>query len=216
MVKVSPPPTRIPFVEPKTGNLTVAGRDFLETMWVRSGAGGDKTVIVAGTGTPALSVDNALARFDGTAGDKFQSSGVKLDDSENFRGALELLHAFETTVGQAALVSTGTVTLLNAVTGEQWKVREIFLSGDGTNFSGGDRLLDIKEGTRIYSEIPAATLQSLAVARWGDAGTPFPVTALDLTTATALGQDIVAQYSGGATDYTAGSLTIVLIAEQVK
>ena len=110
----------------------------------------------------------------------------------------------------------GTVTLLNAVTGEQWKIREIFLSGAGTNFNGGgDRLLDIKEGTTIYSTIPAATLQTLAAARWGDTGVPFPATASHLTTATALGADVVAQYSGGATDYTAGSLTIILTAERV-
>ena len=125
------------------------------------------------------------------------------------------LEVFETVVGQAALAGAGTVILLDAAAGEQWKVRELWLSGAGTNFSGGDRLLDIKEGTTVYSTIPAATLQALAAARWGDTGMPFPATAAHLTTATAAGADIVAQYSGGATDYTAGSLTIVLIAERV-
>ena len=123
---------------------------------------------------------------------------------------------FETSVGQAALASAGTVKLLDALSGERWKVREIYLSGAGTNFSGGggDRLLDIRDGTATWSVIPAATLQSLAAARWGDTGVPFPATAADFTLASALGTDITAKYSGGGTDYTAGSATIVLVAER--
>ncbi len=123
---------------------------------------------------------------------------------------------FETTVGQAALASAGTVKLLDALSGERWKVREIYLSGAGTNFSGGggDRLLRIGDGTAIWSVIPAATLQSLAAARWGDTGAAFPTTAADFTLASVAGTDITAAYSGGATDYTAGSLTIVIVAER--
>ena len=65
---------------------------------------------------------------------------------------------FETSVGQAALASGGTVKLLDAQSGERFKVREIYLSGAGTNFSGGggDRLLDIGDGTATWSVIPAA------------------------------------------------------------
>ena len=124
---------------------------------------------------------------------------------------------FETTVGQAALASAGTVKLLDALTGEQWRVRNILLSGDGTDFSGGggDRLLAVTDGTATWTLIPAATLQSLSAARWGDTGTPFPATASHLTAASAVGTDITAAYSGGATDYTAGSLTLVLMAERV-
>lgn len=122
---------------------------------------------------------------------------------------------FQTTVGQAALASAGTATLLDAITGEQWKIREIFLSGAGTNFSGGDRLLSVTDGTTTWTVIPAATLQTLAVARWGDAGVPFPATAGHLTASSAVGTDITARYSGGATDYTAGSLTLIITAERV-
>lgn len=223
MVNVSPPPIRVPFVDPKTGYLTVAGTLWAETMWQRAGGGGD---IVLGT-SPSASTDNAIARYDGTGGN-VQNSGVTIDDSDNIKvpgdfdatgtiSGLSVIRAFQTTVGQASLASGGTVKLLDAATAEQWKVRGIFLSGAGTNFSGGggDRLLDIKEGTTIFSVIPAATLQTLAAAVWGDTGVPFPATAAHLTTATAAGADIVAAYSGGATDYSAGELTIVLLAEQV-
>lgn len=125
---------------------------------------------------------------------------------------------FETTVGQAALASAGTVALLDALVGERWKIREIFLSGAGTNFSGGggDRLLSITDGTSTWSVVPAATLQSLAVARWGDTGVPFPATAAHLTAASVESTDISVKYSGGATDYTAGSLTLVIVAERTQ
>lgn len=123
------------------------------------------------------------------------------------------LQVFETTVGQAALATGGEVILLDAAASETWKVLDIVLSADGTNFGGGgDRLLDITDGTSIWSVIPAATLQALAVARWGDAGMPNPATASHLFAASASGADIVAKYSGGATDYTAGSLTLRLTA----
>jgi hypothetical protein len=127
-----------------------------------------------------------------------------------------MLEGAETSVGQAALASAGTVVVFTVDGSETWKVREIYLSGDGTNFSGGggDRDLDILEGSTVWTTIPAATLQSLAVARWGDTGVPFPATAAHFTTATGAGGDIVAAYSGGTTDYTAGALTIVIIAER--
>ena len=251
--------TRVALVEPQTGMLTVAGREFLEQLLNRTGGPGNHNVLKVRGGI--TSVDRSVVRFDGTTADAFTTSSVIIDDTDNLtvpgtasaadvvasgdvsavnvnptgtvdgrdvaadgakldtiESAAEVnaIGVFETVVGQAALASGGTVTLLDAVTGEQWKVREIFLSGAGTNFNGGgDRLLDIKEGTTIYSTIPAATLQTLAAARWGDTGVPFPATPADLTTATTLSADIVAQYSGGTTDYTAGSLTIILTAERV-
>lgn len=123
---------------------------------------------------------------------------------------------FETTVDQADLASGGSVSLLAAKAGERWKVRNILLSGGGTNFSGGggDRLLSVSDGTSTWTVIPAATLQSLAAARWGDTAAPFPATAAHLTAASVAGTNISAAYSGGSADYTAGSCTLVLIAER--
>ena len=236
MTEVQPTPARAPIVDPKTGVLTLAGRDFLERLLGRTGGAGDQTILKVRGGT--ISVDKSVIRFDGSTSESFQGSNVVIDDSDNMTvpgtvnnrdvGAdgtkLDGIEAsaevndivvFETVVDQADLASGGTKVVLDAVTGEQWKVREIFLSGAGTNFSGGDRLLDIGQGSIIYSTIPAATLQALAASRWGDTGVPFPATASDLTTETALGTDIVAQYSGGTGDYTAGSCTIVIIAERV-
>jgi len=124
---------------------------------------------------------------------------------------------YEVTLGFGDVASAASKALLTAKTGETWKVREIYLSGAGTDFSGGggDRLMAITDGTSTWSIIPAATLQTLAVARWGDAGTPFPATAAHLTTASVLSTNISAKYSGGATDYTAGSLTLIVVAERI-
>lgn len=123
---------------------------------------------------------------------------------------------FETAVNQSGLASAGLVDLLTANKGEQWKIRDIRLSGGGTDFSGGggDRLLSITDGTTAWSIIPAATLQTLAAAKWGDAGLPYPATAADLTIASALSTNISAQYSGGTTDYSAGELTLILTLER--
>ena len=185
---------------------------------------------VAGNPTLALANDLAALEALGSTGISVRSAsdtwvqrtitaagGVFLADGDGVSGNPTIdvaLQVFETTVGQAALSTGGEVILLDTLTGETWKVLDIVLSADGTNFSGGggDRLLDITDGTSIWSVIPAATLQSLAVARWGDAGMPNPATASHLFAASASGTDIVAKYSGGATDYTAGSLTIRLTA----
>lgn len=124
--------------------------------------------------------------------------------------------SFDVTVGQAALASAGTVTLVPALAGAQYKIRELYLNSGGTDFSGGggDRLATISDGTTDYSVIPAATLQSLANARWGDTGLAFPASAA-INTSTAVGVAVTIAYSGGATDYTAGSMVISGVLERV-
>lgn len=117
------------------------------------------------------------------------------------------LQVFESTIDESVLESGGLVTIVSP---SGWKVREIQLTGDGTNFSGGDRLLSISDGVTTYTTIPAATLQTLTEARWGDTGVPFPSTGMMVASV----GNIVAEYSGGATDYTAGSCTIAIIAEK--
>lgn len=175
---------------------------------------GDGTTWVAESGAV---VRASLALVPGThvfkqrtfaaAGGAFWANGDGVSGNPTIDVALQV---FEVTVGQAALASGGEVILLDAAASETWKVLDIVLSADGTNFdAGGDRDLDITDGTSIWSVVPAVTLKALAVSRWGvDAGMPNPATASHLFAASASGTDIVAKYSGGATDYTAGSLTL--------
>jgi len=123
---------------------------------------------------------------------------------------------FDVTVGQAALATAGTVTLQASSGAKQYKIRELFLNSGGTNFSGGggDRLATISDGTTDYSVMPAANLQSLTNARWGDTAIAFPASAA-INTSSAAGVAITIAYSGGATDYTAGSMVISGVLERV-
>lgn len=121
----------------------------------------------------------------------------------------------ETTIPFSSLVTTGTVVLAKSAGTAQYKVRDIILSGAATSFSGGDRSLNVTDGTTIWSTIPANTLQFPAAYRWGaSADVPFPAGAA-MTTASVAGNFIYVQYSGGATDYTAGSITILIALEKV-
>ncbi len=126
------------------------------------------------------------------------------------------LISFDITVGQAAIAAGGSVTLVDSSGTKQYKVRSLQLNRGGTNFSGGggNRLGQVTDGTTVYSVIPAATLQTLANEQWGATGLPNPASAA-INTTTVAGADLVFKYSGGTTDYTAGSLVITGIAERV-
>lgn len=123
---------------------------------------------------------------------------------------------FDVTVGQAALASGGSVTLLSSSGTQRYKVRSLQLNSGGTNFSGasGDRLGQVTDGTTVYSVIPAATMQSLVNAQWGVTALPNPASAA-INTSTAAGSNLVFKYSGGTLDYSAGSLVISGIVQRV-
>jgi hypothetical protein len=116
---------------------------------------------------------------------------------------------FKTVVGQAALASAGSVSLQASTGSQQYRIITLELESGGTNFSGGggDRLGQVTDGTTVYSVIPAATMQSLVNARWGVTALPNAAAAANATS-TAAGASLVFKYSGGTTDYTAGSLTV--------
>lgn len=123
----------------------------------------------------------------------------------------------ETTISQSDVASAASKVILGSNGSSRFKIREIILSGSGTNFSGGggNRLMSITDGTSTWTVIPAATLQSLAASRWGlSTPVPFPATAAHINTASVAGTDVVAKYSGGTTDYTAGSCTVLICFEQ--
>lgn len=116
------------------------------------------------------------------------------------------------------LASAGIVPIITAARGtSQYQISNIFLNGvGGTNFAGigGNRNLAITDGTNVYTVIPAATLLLLINSGWGSVAVPYPV-AVAINQASATGANIYAQYSGGTTDYTAGSVVISLVYERV-
>lgn len=123
---------------------------------------------------------------------------------------------FDITVGQAALAAGGSVTIQASSGSKQYKVRVLQLNSGGTNFSGGggDRLGQVTDGTTVYSVIPAATMQSLVNAQWGVTALPNPAAAA-INTSTVAGAALTFKYSGGTTDYSAGSLVVSGILQRV-
>lgn len=127
------------------------------------------------------------------------------------------LVAFDVTVTAATLAGAAAVTLYTSAAGKQYKIRQLWLNSGGTNFSGGggDRLLDITDGTTVYARIAAADLQALpGNVSWGAATLPFPAAAA-LNTSTVAAENLRAVYSGGAADYAAGSVVISGLLQRV-
>lgn len=157
------------------------------------------------SGTAGLFVDSALAV------NKVLFSGIASPDQ-----SIDMV-AFDVVVGQAALAAGGAVAMITSSGSKQYKIRTLQLNSNGTNFSGGggDRLGQVTDGTTVYSVIPAATMQSLVNAGWGITTTlPYPVSAA-INTSTVAGANLSFKYSGGTTDYTAGSLVISVVAQRV-
>ncbi len=125
------------------------------------------------------------------------------------------LVTFNVTCGQAALAGGG-VVLYTSSGLSQYRVISLSINSGGTNFSGGggDRLGQITDGTTVYSVIPAASLQTLANAVWGSTALPLPASA-PMNTLTGVAADLEFQYSGGAADYTAGSIVISGVLQKI-
>lgn len=128
------------------------------------------------------------------------------------------LISFSVTCGFAALATGGSVTLYASSGSKQYRIFSLRTNAGGTNFSGGggDRLAQISDGTTAFSIIPATNLQTLVNALWGvSTPLPFPAGGVSSSTLTAAGASLVLKYSGGTTDYTAGSIVITGLLERV-
>lgn len=138
---------------------------------------------------------------------------------KNDQVTLSPLKYVEATILASELDSGGSSTILTVASGDQYKVREIILSGDGTNYdASGDRDIVIQDssGTIQWTIIPNATIESISAARWGDTGVPYPATATDLLSGGTAGENIVAKYSGGTTDHSGtGSIKVLICLEKV-
>jgi hypothetical protein len=98
--------------------------------------------------------------------------------------------------------------------GWQMKVRQIILVGGGTNFgAGGDRLLDLTDGTTVYTTVANADLEAAPSASlmWGNTKVPFLTSKSNVKTVAAA--NLVFKYSGGAADHTTGSITFSVCVE---
>lgn len=123
---------------------------------------------------------------------------------------------YNVTAGQAALATAGSVTVIPSSGSKQFQILNVFTNKGGTNFSGGggDRLGQFTDGTTVYSVVPAASLQTIANAGWGVTAVPYPAS-VAINTFTAAGAALTFKYSGGTTDYTAGSILLTVVAIEV-
>ena len=115
-----------------------------------------------------------------------------------------LIYGVDVTVTAAALDSAGSVVVQAGKPGKQYKVRNVILVGGGTSFgSGGNRLIDLTDGTTVYTQIANADIESAPAASlpWGNAKVPMLTGTSD--TKTAQKADLVFKYSGGTTDHSA-------------
>lgn len=111
---------------------------------------------------------------------------------------------------------TGTVTVAPAGAGDQYKIRDIVLVGGGTSFgAGGDRTIDLTDGTTIWTTIANADIESAPSASlvWGNAKVPM-LTGTS-TTASAANTAIVFKYGTGTTGHTTGSIKFSVLIEKV-
>ncbi len=123
----------------------------------------------------------------------------------------------DVTVTAALLDAAGSVNVIAGVAGDQYKVRDVRLIGGGTSFAaGGDRLIDLTDGTTVYTTIANADIESAPAATlaWGNAKVPFLTGTADTSTASAAALRF--QYSGGTTDHSAtGSIKFSVCIQKV-
>ena len=121
-------------------------------------------------------------------------------------------------ITEAQLASAAKVVIQAAGSGQQFKVRDIRVnySSAGLSGSSGNRLLAITDGTTAFNNagITAALLGTPINTLWGGTGNPLPG-AVAMNTLSVAGASIYAQYAGGTTDYSAGSISISILLQQV-
>lgn len=114
---------------------------------------------------------------------------------------------FDTTVTFDQLAGGASVPLVSTFFGGQYRVRDLKLVYNSLNLLGGDRDINITDGTSVYSTIPSASLITSSNSTWGSVSMPFD-SVTPLNTLTQPGLDLSAIYTGGTTDYVSGEVTI--------
>lgn len=173
---------------------------------------------VNATGNFGTTISNALAQA--------QASVVTIPDpaaaTANFvlaQSAIPTNNVAFTIVKTATFTQLATAGKVNLVVHPsataQFAVIDIkVLKSTGLSGGGGDRLLAVSDGTIVFNNagITAALLGTPILTLWGGTGNPLAVGASEVSTA---GADIFLQYTGGGTDYTAGSVQVAITMVQV-
>lgn len=116
----------------------------------------------------------------------------------------------------AALASAGKVNIQVSSGSKQYVVRDLKMNlSTGLSGGSGNRLLSVSDGTLVFNStgITASLLGTAINTVWGGTGNPLSAIALD--TPSTAGATIFAQYIGGSTDYTTGTVIISVQLQRV-
>jgi parallel beta-helix repeat protein len=159
---------------------------------------------------------NAQAVFV-TASNIGANAKIDLEYIDNTKNVIDGTNVFNVTVTFTELAAGATKKIIDStLAGEQWRIIDIIVVGLVAANAGGDRGLGLADVSNVYTVIPAATLKTASFqGRWGSTNVPFSAVASAMVQPTVAGADLVAYWSGGVTDYTAGSFVIQVTAERV-
>lgn len=122
------------------------------------------------------------------------------------------------TATAAALASSGHVVVQtkSSATAQYAVIGMRVISSTGLSGGGGDRLLSLTDGTKVYNDtgVTAALLGTPITTRPGGTGNPDCGDAVDPTASTA-NSDIYLVYTGGTADFASGSVKIEVQLAQV-
>lgn len=158
-------------------------------------------------GTATANVLQAPAAL--VSGNLNQSSGTVGLVADSGIAALNVTLTKVFTLTFSQLASAGKVNIQVHSSGtSQYYIQDIkVLTSTGLSGGGGNRLLAVTDGTLVWNNagITAALLGTPIFTLWSGTGNPIAVSTSQVSTA---GADIYFQYTGGTTDYTAGSVQI--------
>lgn len=146
-----------------------------------------------------------------TSGDvpSFSDANGTLADSGLAALNVTRTKVFTLTFTQLASAGKVNIQVHNSGT-SQYFIQDVkVLNSTGLSGGGGNRLLAITDGTIVFNNagITAALLGTPIFTIWGGTGNPISNGSSEVSTA---GADIYFQYTGGTTDYTAGSVQIAV------
>ncbi len=130
-----------------------------------------------------------------------------------------VLNWVDVTATAAALATAGKVNVQIGSGSQQFIPRDLRVnySASGLSGGGGDRLLVLTDGTTVYNNagITAALLGTPVNTLLGGSGNPVAGT-VSMIMPTVAGSNLYFQYSGGATDFTSGSVSLSVLIQRVS
>lgn len=172
--------------------------------------------LVGATATPFVSGN--LPKASGTGGLMVDSGIVAANVVQSQSSVANNFVTFSVlkTLTFTQLATAGKVNIVTHPSGTaQFVVTDIkVLTSTGLSGGGGNRLLSIADGTLAFNAagITAALLGTPIFTIWGGTGNPIATGTSQVSTA---GADVFFQYIGGTTDYTAGSVQVIVTLVQV-